>query len=200
MDIKKHSKKVCKTSNNNKKKVLKQENEKHLLDVFQNLKSAREKWNFINEIRNAEKTQTEIPRLKNSFVTNLTNGNDISNLLNCKFSAFGEYFGRKEQYQFCNNAARLTNKFIFRYTTTKEIFDIFNNLNFKKSLGPSLIPAWVLNDAREHIAEPLCFLFTQILTEQRFPDNLKRAHVLPFSRKMILKIREINDQFCLLEL
>ena len=60
-------KKLAKPSNNNNKKVLKQENEKHLLDVFQNSKSARERWNFINEIRNCEKTQTEIPRLKNSF-------------------------------------------------------------------------------------------------------------------------------------
>ena len=62
--------------------------------MFQNLKSAREKWNFINEIRKSEKTQTELPRLKNSFGTFLTNGNDIANLLNYKFSALGEYFGK----------------------------------------------------------------------------------------------------------
>ena len=100
MDIKKHSKNFAKTSNNNNKNVLKQENEKLLLDVFQNLKSARERWNFINEIKNCEKTQTEIPKLKNSFGTVLTNGNNIANLLNYKFSALGEHFGKKEQYQF----------------------------------------------------------------------------------------------------
>ena len=176
-------KKFAKTSNNNIRNVLKQENEKHLLDVFQNLKSARERWNFINEIRNCEKTQSEIPRLKNSFGTVLTKGNDIANLLNYKFSALGEYFGKKEQYQFCNNPARHSNKLIFRYTTTKEIFDILNNLNDKKPLGPSLIPAWALKDAREHIAELLCFLFNQFLTEQRFPDHRKRAHVLPLFKK-----------------
>ena len=125
--------------------------------MFQNLKSARERWNFINEIRNCEKTQTEIPRLKNSFGTVLTNGNNIPNILNYKFSPLGEYFGEKEQYQFRNNPARHSNKFIFRFTTTKEIFDILNNLNVKKPLGPSLIPAWALKDAREHIAEPLFF-------------------------------------------
>ena len=70
-----------------------------------------------------------------------------------------------------------------RYTTTKEIFDILNNLKVKKPLGPSLIPTWALKDAREHIAEPLCFLFNQFLTEQRFPDHLKRAHVLPLFKK-----------------
>ena len=50
-------------------------------------------------------------------------------------------------------------------------------------MGPSLIPAWVLKDAREHIAEPVCFLFNQFLTEQRLPDDLKRAHVLPLFKK-----------------
>ena len=174
-------KNFAKTSNNNKN-VLKQENEKHLLDVFQNLKNARERWNFINEIRNCEKIQTEIPRLKNSFRTVLTNGNDIANL-NYKFSALGEYFVKKEQYQFRNNPARHSNKFIFRYTTTKEIFDILNNLNVKKPCGPSLIPAWALKDAREYLAEPLCFLFNQFLTEQLFPDDLKRAHELPLFMK-----------------
>ena len=75
---------------------MKPENEKHLLDVFQNLKCARKRWNFINEIRNCEKTQTEKPRLKNSFGTVLTNGNDIANILNYKLSALGEYFDLKK--------------------------------------------------------------------------------------------------------
>ena len=121
---------------------MKQENEKHLQDVFQNFKSAGERWNFINEIRNSEKTKTEIPRHKNSFGTVLTNGNDIANLLNYIISALGVYFGKKEQYQFCNNAARYSNKLVFRYTTTKEVFDKLNKLNVKTPLGPSLIPSW----------------------------------------------------------
>ena len=54
MDIKITVKKFAKTSNNNNKNVLKQENEKHLRDLFQNLKSERESWNFINTIRNSE--------------------------------------------------------------------------------------------------------------------------------------------------
>ena len=36
--------------------------------------------------------------------------------------------------------------------------NILNNLNVKKPLGPSLIPAWAFKDAREHIAEPLFFV------------------------------------------
>ena len=91
--------------------------------------------------------------------------------------------GKKEQCQFCNNAARHSNNFIFRCATTKEIFGILNNLNVKKLSGQSLIPAWALKDAREHIAEPLCFLCNQFVTEQIFPDDLKRAHVLPLFKK-----------------
>ena len=140
-------------------------------------------WILSTKSETVKKTQTEIQRLKNSFGTVLTNGNDIANLLNYKFSALVDYFSKKEQYQFCNNPARHSNKFIFRYMTTKEIFDILNNLNVKKPFCPSLIPAWALRDAREHIVEPLCFLFNQFLTVQRFPDHLKRAHVLPLFKK-----------------
>ena len=50
-------------------------------------------------------------------------------------------------------------------------------------MGPSLIPAWGLKYAREHTAEPFCFLFNQFLTEQRFLHNLKCAHVLPLFKK-----------------
>ena len=50
-------------------------------------------------------------------------------------------------------------------------------------MGPSLIPFWALKDAREHIAEPLCFLCIQFLFEQIFPNDLKRSHVLPFFKK-----------------
>ena len=47
----KKQRKLAKTSSNSNKIVLKQENEKHLLDVFQNLKSSRESWNSIREIK-----------------------------------------------------------------------------------------------------------------------------------------------------
>ena len=110
----------------------------------------QEKAEILSTKSETVKKQTEIPRLKNSFGTALTNGNDLANLLNYKFSALG----KKEEYQFCNNAARHSYNFIFRYTTTEEIFDILNNFNVKKPLGPSLIPACALKDARELIAEP----------------------------------------------
>ena len=111
------AKKFAKTSNNNNKNFLMQENGKYLLDVFQNLKSAREVWNFVNEIRNSEKTRTAIPRLKKSFGTVLANAEDIANLQSYKISASGKYFVEKKQYHFCKNAAGHSNKFLFRYTT-----------------------------------------------------------------------------------
>ena len=78
--------------------------------MFRNLKKGGERGNFIKEIRNSEKTQTETPRFKNSFGTVLNNGNNIATLLKYKFLALGDYFGKKEQNQFCNNArATVTN-------------------------------------------------------------------------------------------
>ena len=117
---------------------------------------------FSAKSETVKKKQKEIPRLKNSLGAVLTNGNDLANLLNYRFSASGKIFGKKGQYQFCNNTARNSKKFIFSYTTAKEIFDILNNLNVKKPLGPSVIPAWALKEAKEHIAEPLCSLLKPI--------------------------------------
>ena len=154
-----------------------------MANMFQNLKIAREIWNFVNEIINSEKTRTAIPRLDKSFGTVLSNAENFANLLNYKISASGKYFVEKEHYQFCKNAARHSNKFIFKYTTSKQIFDILNNLNVKKLLGPSFIPAWALKDANEHIAEFLCFWFNQFLTDQLLSNDIKRAHVLPLLKK-----------------
>ena len=39
----------------------------HLQLTFSKLQTGREKWNFINEVRNTKPTKTEIDTLRNSF-------------------------------------------------------------------------------------------------------------------------------------
>ena len=53
------------------------------------------------------------------------------------------------------------------------------SLNTKKPLGPSNIPAWALKDSLNVIAEPLTFLINAFLEQGKFPNHLKRAHVVP---------------------
>ena len=52
-------------------------------------------------------------------------------------------------------------------------------LNTKKPLGSSNIPAWALKDSLNVIAEPLTFLIKAFLEQGKFPNHLKRAHVVP---------------------
>ena len=59
-------------------------------ECFSNLKSERDRWNFINETKNSERTKTEIFSLKNSFGDTVTDQKRIANLLNYRFSKLGE--------------------------------------------------------------------------------------------------------------
>ena len=52
-------------------------------------------------------------------------------------------------------------------------------MNTSKPVGPSKIPAWAIKDAKAALAEPLCYLINQFITEGKFPEDLKRACVTP---------------------
>ena len=68
----------------------------HNFNTFKNLKTEREKWNFINEARNSKKSKTKISSLKNVFGDIYTDQNKIVNLLNYRFSKLGDYLGSKQ--------------------------------------------------------------------------------------------------------
>ena len=60
----------------------------HNANTFKNLKTEREKRNFINEARNSKKSKTDISSLKNVFGDIYTDQNNIVNLLNYRFSSY----------------------------------------------------------------------------------------------------------------
>ena len=62
---------------------------------FLSLTTEREKWNFINEVRNSVRTKTDISCLRNSFGDLETDQKRIANLLNYRFSKLGDLFGDK---------------------------------------------------------------------------------------------------------
>ena len=49
-------------------------------NTFANLKTDRQKWNFINEARNLQRCKTSITSLKNSFCDVIANQTSIANL------------------------------------------------------------------------------------------------------------------------
>ena len=73
----------------------------------------------------------------------------------------------------------LRESFTFRYIKAKETNVLIDSLKTSKPLGPSKIPAWAIEDAKAALAEPLCYLINQFITEEKFPQDLKKACVNP---------------------
>ena len=73
--------------------------------------------------------------------------------------------------------------FKFRYITTKETNVLIDSLNTSKPVGPSKISAWAIKDAKAALAEPLCYLINQFITEGKFPEDLEKACVTPLFKK-----------------
>ena len=67
-------------------------------NTFANLKTDRQKWNFINEARNSQRYKMSITSLKNSFGDVITNQISIANLPNYKFPKSGDYLGSFSNY------------------------------------------------------------------------------------------------------
>ena len=146
------------------------------------LNCEKARWNFIQDLRNKEKTQTRIRSLLNSFGNKITKPMAIANLLNYRFSTLGEFIGLQQT----NNSHPKTGprkSFTFRYITAKETNVIIDSLNTSKSFGPSKIPAWAIKDAKAALAEPLCYLINHFITEGKFPEDPKKACVTSLFKK-----------------
>ena len=155
----------------------------HQIKNFNNLKTEKDKWNFINEARNAKRTTTSIPSLKNCFGDLITDELQIANLLNYRFSKLGDYIGNYQTYVPRRNTEKTFNEFKFQPISIYECKKYLKKLNTNKPLGPSEIPAWALKDAANVIIEHLTFLINAFLTEGKFPNHLKQAYVVPIFKK-----------------
>ena len=107
-------------------KKIKSENEASLLKDFISLNTEKGRWKLKQEVRNNEKQRIVIDTLPNSFGELITNGKDIANLLNFKFSVLGEYFGERikiDKTLFSADTGN-ANSFFFKYVTCKEVHDL----------------------------------------------------------------------------
>ena len=152
-----------------------------LKDII-SLNTKKSRWKFIQEVRNNEKQRIVIDTLRNSFGELIKNGKD---LLNFKFSVLGEYFGESIKFDktLFSVDTRNANRFFFKYVTCKEVHDLMKCLNVNKPLGPSKFPAWALKNAQSVLAEPLCFMINEFISESSFPTDLKKALVSPLYKK-----------------
>ena len=153
----------------------------YLTNVFADLSNDREKWNFINEARNSLKNKTIISSLKNVFGATVLDQTKIANLLNYRFSKLGDYLGGIKTFseELIDGAIKIKTKFKFTLITLFECKQIVRQLKSNKLLAPSNIPSWAITDCLNIIAEPVTYLKNAFLEEGRFPNHLKRAHVVP---------------------
>ena len=155
----------------------------HKIKCFNGLTSEKDKWKFINEARNANRTATTISSLKNCFGDLVTDDLKIANLLNYRFSKLGNYLGDYTSYIPQLDGENKNNEFMFQPISLFECKKQIKNLNINKPIGPSKILAWALKDAMNVIAEPLTFLINAFLEEGIFPNYLKQAYVIPIFKK-----------------
>ena len=94
--VRKQKKQFPRITDDETKNDLIRQKEKQLLSSFMELNSEKARWNFIQDLRNKEKTQTRIHSLLNSFGNKITKPMEIANLLNYRFSTLGEFIGLQQ--------------------------------------------------------------------------------------------------------
>ena len=169
--------------------------EKQLLSSFMELNSEKARWKLIQDLRNKEKTQARIQSLLNSYGDKITKPMEIANL-NYRFSTLGEFIALQQTNHILPKTAP-RNCCNFRCITTKETNVLIDSLNTSKPVGPSKIPAWAIKDAKAALAEPLCYLINQFITEGKFPEDLKKACVTPlFKKRESRRPTQLQTYFC----
>ena len=74
--------------------------------------------------------------------------------------------------------------FSFHYVTEIDCHDAIRALGRNKPIGPSNIPAWAIKDSSSVIVPHLNFLVNYCIKLSCFPNELKRAHVVPLYKKV----------------
>ena len=70
------------------------------------------------------------------------------------------------------------------FTVTDEaIKKLIENLNPNKSIGPDDMHARMLIELKDHLAEPLAFIFNETLRRGKIPQDWKRANMSPIFKK-----------------
>ena len=175
--------KQYKVARNKYNNFLKKSYECQQQEMYSELDTSRKRWKFINTIRNSFNQQIYIPEIRNSFGTIISDTLAITNLLNYRFSTLGVFKGPSIERLNSTEVNHGRPKFELRFFTEKEIFDVVKQLNSKKPLGPSKLPAWALKDAISALGPHITFLLNACLRANIFPDCLKKAHVIPLYKK-----------------
>ena len=99
--------------------------------------------------------------------------------MNYRFSTLGKFQGPQHPLQTSGTGNPKQKTFSFHYVTEKDCHDVIRALGRNKPIGPSNIPAWAIKDSSSVIVPNLNFLVNYSIKLSWFPNELKRAHVVP---------------------
>ena len=130
-------------------------------------------WNYIN----ARKGTTRIPGRMVYKDTEYTAAHDIAN-------AFSSYFSsvylkpsprdtQTEAYVFNDNV------FSISEVSDSDILEATKKLKPKLTMGPDLVPAFIVKDCISCFVKPLCYIYNLCLKSATFPDKWKLSKVVP---------------------
>ena len=74
-------------------------------------------------------------------------------------------------------------EFNFRPFTSREIYEVIDNLDNKKAPGPGYINAWALKSGKYAFGTHLQIIFNDCIQEKVFSTILKDAHITPIFKK-----------------
>ena len=91
---------------------------------------------------------------------------------------------KKNFKNFLNNSS--LNSFVLKPVTHDKVWKLIFQLNNRKALGPTSIPATILKDNIDILVRPLTFNLNQSFEQDFFPKILKIVQVLLIHKKKIL--------------
>ena len=123
-----------------------------------------------------------INSIQDDFGTVCSDPQEISDVLNTHFSTIGEKLHSSSNI-YPGLPSQLNSSFFLKPFTINEIFNLINEIDAKKSVRPEDIPPKFIKMAASTIAPVVTKIFNKCVQENIFPDNLKRACVVPIYKK-----------------
>ena len=161
--------------------------------MFESLPDLKHQWKFIETKIKHEDKNSEISGIwfKQDI---LKDKKEIANTINTCFSKLGLYEGKTEKVELPDYGFDKT-EFSFRHITRKELFTVIDQLPQNKAAGPGLLVTWSLKCCKLSIGTHLQFAINGCISENFFPDVLKKAYVTPIYKKVIHWKQKTTDQF-----
>lgn len=142
--------------------------------LINTLQNKPKKQNCILEIRTSDRVITDNIEIANEF------GEYLSNIIKNKL--LKDYFGNKLSNS-CTHGRNIPESMYFFSTTPHEIRQIIDAIPNKKSTGPDSIPIALVKECKDLLSPILSILINRSVEEGFFPNELKKAEVVPIFKK-----------------